>query len=249
MNVEHAWITPAWASPPTVRALITTRVGGVSRGPYGSLNLGLHVGDDAAAVQINRARLRAYLPAEPCWLDQVHGARVVDAVDAADAVTLECADASVARCAGAVCVVLSADCLPVLMCDRAGSVVAAAHAGWRGLAAGVLEATVARMAVAPETLLAWLGPAIGPRVFEVGDDVRSCFVASDPLAAQAFVPGCTPGKWFADLFMLARLRLARAGVAQVSGDGVCTYSDAERFYSYRREHVTGRFASLVWLES
>ena len=236
-------LTPDWPAPPKVRALVTTRGGGVSAPPFEAFNLGSHVGDAPQAVAVNRARLRALLPGEPCWLNQVHGLAVADADDARGVPE---ADAAVARQPGRVCAVLTADCLPVLFCDRAGSVVAAAHAGWRGLAAGVLEATVTRMAVPAQQVIAWLGPAIGPAAFEVGGEVREAFVAQDAATAAAFVPGAR-GKWMADLFRLARLRLARAGVSSVHGGGVCTHADRARFYSYRRDGVTGRFASLIWL--
>ena len=249
-------IRPDWTTPSNVRALLTTRLGGCSLPPYDGFNLGEHVGDDPQAVARNRAMLRELLPAEPSWLSQVHGCAVVDAgipasgvpasgVPAAD---VPVADAAVAREPGRVCVVMTADCLPVLFCDDDGSVVAAAHAGWRGLAGGVLEATIAKMAVSPTRLRAWLGPAIGPDSFEVGDEVRDAFVAVDPGAAQAFVPTPAPGKWLADLFMLARRRLQAAGVGRIEGGGVCTVKDAEHFYSYRRDRRTGRFASMVWLE-
>lgn len=238
-------IVPDWPAPSNVRALVTTRGGGVSASPYGSFNLGAHVGDLPEAVAENRSRLRCLLPDEPVWLDQVHGTTVLEADCAAG---LAQADASLARRPGVVCSVMTADCLPVLFCDDTGSVVAAAHAGWRGLAAGVLEATVARMAVAPECVLAWLGPAIGPTAFEVGAEVRDAFVAADPGAAEAFVGHQQPDKWLADLFMLARRRLVRAGVSRVYGGGLCTVSDVARFYSYRRDGVTGRFASMVWRE-
>lgn len=237
-------IVPDWPAPPGVRALVTTRHGGVSAGPYASLNLGRHVGDDPAAVAENRRRLGTLLPAEPVWLQQVHGTGVADAGSCAG---MPEADAAFARRAGVVCAILTADCLPVLLCDGEGTVVAAAHAGWRGLAAGVLEATVAAMAVEPGRLLAWLGPAIGPAAFEVGEDVRTAFVAGDDGAAAAFTPG-RPGKWFADLYALARRRLERAGVARVWGGGACTYAEPGRFYSFRRERDTGRMASLVWIE-
>ena len=223
---------------------MTTREGGVSSPPWDSFNLGDHVGDDAAHVAENRARLRVQLPAEPAWLKQIHGATVVDA--GSDALT---ADASVTRQAGCVCAVLTADCLPVLFCDRAGRVVAAAHAGWRGLAQGVLEATVAAMQVPPGEVLAWMGAAIGPRAFEVGDDVRLAFVTQHPEAAAAFVPDPSgvPGKWLADIYQLARIRLNRVGVHAIYGGGRCTFNEADRFYSYRRDGVTGRMASLIWL--
>lgn len=237
-------IHPDWPAPPTVGACVSTRVGGVSLPPYDSLNLGSHVGDDEAAVAENRARLRVVLPAEPVWLNQVHGVAVADADMATGVPT---ADAAVARQPGRVCAVLTADCLPVLFCDEGGTVVGAAHAGWRGLVEGVLEATVQRMAVPTATVLAWLGPAIGPQAFEVGEEVRAAFIAIDPAAATAFVPGVRAGKWMADLFELARQRLRRMGVVRIHGGGTCTHADGARFYSYRRDGVTGRFASLIWL--
>ncbi|OZA28359.1 MAG: multi-copper polyphenol oxidoreductase [Hydrogenophilales bacterium 17-61-9] len=223
---------------------MTTREGGVSRPPWASFNLGDHVGDDPAHVAENRARLRRQLPAEPDWLRQVHGATVVEVGSG----WVE-ADAAFTRQAGSVCAVLTADCLPVLFCDRAGSVVAAAHAGWRGLAGGVLEATVAAMRVPPGEVLAWMGAAIGPQAFEVGDEVRQAFIKQHPEAAVAFVshPGAEPGKWLADIYQLARIRLNCAGVQAVYGGGRCTFNEADRFYSYRRDGVTGRMASLIWL--
>ncbi|MGL1834564.1 peptidoglycan editing factor PgeF [Rhodocyclaceae bacterium SMB388] len=241
------FIRPVWEAPTNVHALVTTRAGGVSRSPYEFLNLGLHVGDDPEAVQENRALVRSHLPAEPVWLEQVHGTVVaeLDHVMAGDAPPM--ADAAVARRTGVVCAVMSADCLPVILCDDAGSVVAAAHAGWRGLAAGVLETTVDRMGVAPGRLRAWLGPAIGPDAFEVGDEVRDRFISGDPDLGVAFRPAGAPGKWMADLYQLARNRLQNVGVERVGGGGWCTFSDAGRFYSYRRDRVTGRFATLVWL--
>jgi hypothetical protein len=241
------WIVPDWPAPPGVRALSTTRTGGVSHAPYASLNLGQHVGDDPAAVRENRRRLRAVLPAEPVWLQQVHGTRVFG-VDGRGVDPPPEADAAWTAARDVVCAVMTADCLPVLFCDDAGTTVAAAHAGWRGLVGGVLENTVAALPVAPERLLAWLGPAIGPSAFEVGDEVRAAFVAADPAAARAFTPG-TAGKWMANLFLLARQRLARAGVGRVYGGGVCTVSDPERFYSHRRDRVSGRQATLVWLQA
>ncbi len=237
------WIVPDWPAPARVRALATTRAGGVSAPPYDGFNLATHVGDDPAAVIENRRRLRSALPAEPLWLTQVHGTRVVSA-EAAESGSE--ADACVARAPGRVCAVQSADCLPVLFADLAGTVVAAAHAGWRGLAAGVLERTAAAMAVAPKDLIAWLGPAIGPAAFEVGAEVREIFCGRDPAAAGAFAAN-ERGRWQCDLAALARLRLAQAGVTRVFGGGWCTYSDPLRFYSYRRDGVTGRMASLIWL--
>lgn len=238
------WIVPDWPAPQRVRALVTVRTGGASRGPYASFNLGAHVGDDPAAVERNRERLRAALPADPVWLQQVHG---TDVVDAATAPPLARADAAVARTRHVVCAVLTADCVPVLLADRGSDAVAIAHAGWRGLAAGVIEAAVARMGVPAAGLIAWLGPAIGPRSYEVGPEVRAAFVRHDAAAAAAFAPHRSE-RFLADLFMLARQRLAAAGVAAVYGGGRCTYTDAERFYSYRREPATGRFASLVWID-
>lgn len=239
----HDWIVPDWPAPSGVRALVTTRSGGVSAAPYATLNLGAHVGDSADAVAENRARLRRHLPAEPCWLEQIHGTAVADADHAGRGVPR--ADAAVARQPGRVCAVLTADCLPVLLCRDDGAVVAAAHAGWRGLAAGVLEAAVAAMDGPAHRLLAWLGPAIGPQAFEVGPEVRDVFVAHDAAAAQAFAPG-RGDRCFADLYRLARLRLAAAGVMRVSGGGWCTFGDAARFYSYRRDGRTGRMATLIW---
>lgn len=262
---------PRWAAPPPVRALMTTRAGGTSAGPWGlhdaragGLNLGMHCGDDPAAVRRNRARLCAALPAAPAWLRQVHGAAVADAdargpvqdAAVADANVHEQADepqadASVARRPGSVCVVLVADCLPVLLAARDASVVAAAHAGWRGLAGGVLEATVGAMrarAGSATGIVAWLGPCIGPGAFEVGAEVRERFCDADVLAGEAFRPAARPGKWLADLPALARQRLVRAGVTQVAGGRWCTVADARRFYSFRRDGVTGRMAACVWID-
>lgn len=238
-------ILPDWPAPPGVHSLMTTREGGVSGPPWTSLNLGDHVGDDPANVAANRARLRRQLPAEPGWLRQIHSKRVVELGRDDDRE----ADAAFTRQAGTVCAVLTADCLPVLFCDRAGSVVAAAHAGWRGLADGILEASVAAMQVPPGEILAWMGAAIGPQAFEVGDEVREAFVSQHPEAAAAFLPhpSSAPGKWLADIYRLARTRLDRVGVDAVYGGGCCTFSEAERFYSYRRDGVTGRMASLIWL--
>ena len=236
-------ILPDWPAPPNVKSLMTTREGGVSCTPWASLNLGDHVGDDPAHVAANRARLREMLPAEPGWLRQVHSDRVVDLGRDAN---LE-ADASFTREKGRVCAVLTADCLPVLFCDRAGSVVAAAHAGWRGLAGGVLEATVAAMQVDPGELLAWMGAAIGPAAFEVGDEVRAAFVGRHAATAAAFVPQPAPGKWLADIYQLARIRLESVGVRAVYGGGRCTFGEPDSFFSYRRDGVTGRMASLIWL--
>lgn len=238
-------IRPDWPAPVGVLAWSTTRTGGESVGPYASLNLGDHVGDEPERVSRNRERLRQRLglACEPLWLRQVHGCAVVEA---GAAPTGCAADAAVAHGPGQVCAVLTADCLPVLLCDRAGSAVAAVHAGWRGLAAGVVDGAVAALGVGPAQVLAWLGPAIGPEAFEVGSEVRSLFLAADPGAEDAF-RSTGKDRWLADLYSLARRRLSRAGVTDVFGGGYCTYSDPGRFFSYRRDQVTGRMASLIWL--
>lgn len=244
--IDLALIRPDWPAPATVRAVATTRAGGVSTGPWAGLNLGDHVDDDPAAVAENRARLRAAvaLPAAPHWLRQVHGIEVAIPGRHEPAT----ADAAVTRETGRVLAILTADCLPVLLTSRDGSVVAAAHAGWRGLAAGVLEATLAVMDCAPADVLAWLGPAIGPAAFEVGEDVRAASLDSDPGAGAAFVANAR-GRWQADLPALARRRLGAAGVTAVYGGDLCTHADAARFYSHRRDGRTGRMASLIWIES
>lgn len=239
------WIVPDWPAPTRVKALVTTRNGGLSAGPYASLNLGLRVNDDPAIVERNRALLRKHLPAEPRWLQQVHGNRAVDAARVQQPVE---ADAATSRASDTVCVVMVADCMPVFLADRSGTVVGAAHAGWRGLAAGVIENTVRSMAVAPSELVAWLGPAIGPAAFEVGADVRDAFVGPDAGAAPAFIDH-KPGKWLADLFTLARRRLHAIGVTDVYGGGLCTVSDPRRFYSHRRDRITGRMAALIWISA
>jgi YfiH family protein len=239
-----AGIVPDWPAPAHVRAVVTERGGGVSVGRYGSFNLGAHVGDTADAVRENRRRLvrGLELPSEPRWLDQVHGTRIA----ALDADESGPADGVVTRSQGVVCAILTADCLPVLLTDRAGTRVGAAHAGWRGLAAGVLPAAVTAMGAPASALLAWLGPAIGPHAYEVGPEVRAAFLARDPAASAAFTPNAR-GRWQADLYALARLSLAAAGVTAVFGGGLCTATDAERFFSHRREAPCGRMASLIWL--
>lgn len=240
-------IRPEWPAPPAVCAFVTTRAGGVSVGPYACLNLGDHVGDAAATVAANRRIVRACLPSEPLWLRQVHGVAVAR-FEASPASLIE-ADASVAFQERQVCAILTADCLPVLFCDRAGTVVAAAHAGWRGLLAGVLEHTLKAMNVPPSQVLAWLGPAIGPTAFEVGGEVREAFVGRDAAAGLAFQPGRQVGKWWADLACLARMRLEFFGVGGVWGGGECTFSDAARYFSYRRDGVTGRQGAFIWREA
>jgi len=240
------FILPDWPAPPNVHACASTRVGGMSAAPFESFNLATHVGDDAKSVEVNRAKLRTVLrlPAEPLWLEQVHGCAVAEAGSDPEGCA---ADATVVRGPGAVAAVLTADCLPVLLCDRGGRVAAAAHAGWRGLVGGVIEAALARLGVPPAQVLAWLGPAIGPAAFEVGPEVREQFLQTTAGAEAAFRPS-PAGRWLADLYTLARLRLTAQGVRSVSGGHWCTYHDAARFYSYRRDGVTGRMASLIWLE-
>lgn len=243
MPISSHWIAPEWPAPPRVRAVITTRAGGASRGAFESFNLGAHVGDDALAVAHNRRELRRYLPAEPLWMRQVHGVRVIDA----DTVSAETeADGAVTRSARKVLVVLTADCLPVLLCDEAGAVAGIAHAGWRGLAGGVIERVVAAMRVAPERVLAYIGPGIGARAYEVGQEVREAFLAQSADAAQAFTAR-EGGKFLADLALLARQRLRRIGVTRVQASAHCTYADRESFFSFRRDGATGRMASLIWL--
>ncbi len=248
-------LRPDWPAPaPPVGALSTLRAGGVSSGPWGDLDggggldLGLHVGDREDDVRENRRRLRALLPAEPAWLTQVHGATVVDAANAAGAPP-PCADASFSNRPGVVCAILTADCMPVLLADVNGKVVGAAHAGWRGLAGGVLENTLQAMRDAGAgDIVAWLGPAIGPANFEVGEDVRTAFIAHDPSAVGAFAPRPgVSGKYLADLYALARLRLGAAGVTAIGGGGHCTVAEPQSFYSYRRDGVTGRMATLIWI--
>ena len=269
-----------WPAPARVKAWVSTRDGGISRAPYSTLNLGTHVGDEPDAVAENRRRLAAALglPAEPNWLTQVHGRRVVDLDESWSGP----ADGAVTGRTGVVCAVLTADCLPVLLADSSGSRVGIAHAGWRGLASGVLQAAVAAMKTPPGELLVWLGPAIGPDAYEVGDDVRTAFVdvdangdadaaadadadtdpdgagnadanaaavadaGADADAAMAFCPN-ERGRWQADLYALARLRLQQLGVTSIHGGGSCTYSEPERFFSHRREAPCGRMASLIWL--
>jgi len=245
MKAPHRdWLIPDWHAPSDVRAFVTTRAGGISPSPFDSMNLGLRSGDDIQNVLRNRAILRDCLPAEPAWLRQIHGAGVVDAS------TVEHepeADASWAAGSGVVCAVMVADCMPVLLCERDGRAVAAAHAGWRGLSTGVIEATVQAMGVPPAQLMAWLGPAIGPRNFEVGEDVLQAFMKFDERAAEAFAPyPGRQGKWLCDLYLLARQRLARLGVTEVTGGGFCTVEEA-RWFSHRRDRGrSGRMAAFIW---
>ena len=246
MTMINEWIRPEWPAPDNVHAVTTTRAGGVSISPFDTLNLADHVGDEPAHVKENRRRLfhKLKLPAEPRWLKQVHGTHSL----AADRSNPECceADATFTSQQNVVCVVLTADCLPILLCNQDGTQVAAIHAGWRGLLDGVIESTLAEMDCGRDGLMAWLGPAIGPEVFEVGHDVRDAFIDRDSEAVTAFKQSAN-NKWLADIYALARQRLSRAGVSAVYGAGFCTYSDADRFYSYRRDGVTGRMATLIWI--
>jgi YfiH family protein len=242
MKLLHA----DWPAPGNVHAVTTTRLGGVSVSPYDSLNLGDHVADEPAAVVANRQRLvdTLGLSDQPQWLQQVHGVQVVEA--ASDGWVPE-ADACWSDRAAQACIVMTADCLPVFFCDRAGTRVAVAHAGWRGLADGILEATLAGFPD-PGQVLCWLGPAIGPQAFEVGGEVRVRFCDAHPDAISAFVPGTGTDKWLADIYRLARLRLSAAGVGWIGGGEHCTYREADLFFSYRRDGVTGRMASVIWLD-
>ncbi len=245
MNLFQHCILPDWPAPNNVRALQTTRGGGLSVAPYDSLNLGTHVGDVPLTVVRNRMLLNTIFPGEPVWLEQVHGTTVASA-DTAGCVPQ--ADACIARKSGAVCVVMTADCLPILLCDVQGTVVAAIHAGWRGLAAGVIEATVREMQINGAQLMAWLGPAIGRNAFEVGAEVREIFMQNNPASDAAFVAQTARGKYHADLYVLARLRLNALGITQIYGGDRCTYTESEQFFSYRRDGVTGRMGTFIWLE-
>jgi len=268
-SIHDGCIIPDWPAPPNVKALQTTRHGGVSIAPYDSLNLGDHIGDTPHAVARNRQLLFPLMPSEPVWLNQVHGVAVVNA-DATSCPPQ--ADACIATHPAAVCVVMTADCLPVLLCNDDGSLVGAAHAGWRGLCGGVIERTVRAMDTPPQTLMAWLGPAIGPLAFEVGEEVREAFVAMQPQASAAFTPYHQPVptmgtgvgstlpsrermparagegvKYLADIYLLARQRLEALGITRIYGGGLCTYSDRMRFFSYRRDGMTGRMGTFIWL--
>lgn len=247
MSLPADWIVPDWPAPAGVRAFVTTRAGGESEGEYASLNLGLHGGDDPARVQRNRAIVRAHLPSEPVYLAQVHGTQVADLDLDRDLPARVEADAAVASRPGRVAVVLTADCMPVFLCDRAGRRVAVAHAGWRGMAAGVLENALAAIGADPAEVIAWMGPTIGPEAFEVGPEVRAAFVERDAGAAGAFRPH-VPGKFLANLYDLARRRLELARVGAVSGGGYCTHHDAARFFSYRRAPRSGRMGAFIWKE-
>jgi polyphenol oxidase len=249
---NNSIIMPNWPAPANVCALQTTRLGGVSFAPYDSFNLGLHVNDDPLHVAQNRQLLRQFLPSEPIWLNQVHG---INVVDAANASSVPQADASFTMQKNVVCVTMTADCLPILLCDTAGTMVASIHAGWRSLCDGVIEATVAKMPVKTKDLMAWFGPAIGPNAFEVGSEVRAQFIAKDIKAEQAFkVHGVNQEqeKWLGDIYKIATQRLNNLGITQIYGGGQengpwCTYTDKEHFFSFRRDGNTGRMATLIWL--
>jgi polyphenol oxidase len=249
--VNTLWFEPEWPAPSGVRVVSTLRGeaggGGASKAPYACFNLGRHVGDDPLAVAENRRILRrgAGLPAEPAWLPQVHGVTVTDLDEGSPADAAS--DAAITRHSGNVCAILTADCLPIVFATDTGDTVAAAHAGWRGMAAGVIGATVRAMAIQPERLIAWLGPAIGPSHFEVGGEVREALLSADPGAGDAFKANAR-GKFMADLAMLARRQLENLGVNRIHGGGECTYAHADRYFSYRRDGVTGRQATLIWRE-
>ncbi len=237
------FIIPDWPAPANVKALQTTRAGGISTGSYASLNLGDHVKDNPLHVAHNRQSLSPFLPTEPVWLQQVHGIRVIDASTSS---CLETADASFSTRKEVVCVTMTADCLPVLLCDKAGTVVAAIHAGWRSLCDGVIEAAVEVMPGEASHLMAWLGPAIGPEAFEVGGEVRQQFILHDAQAEAAFRPH--GNKWLGDLYTIARQRLQSSGITRIYGGGRCTYTEPESFFSFRRDGDTGRMATFIWLE-
>ena len=244
--IPKEWIVPDLPAPRRVRAFVTTREGGVSEGEYASLNLGASAGDKAANVSRNRSIVRSRLPAEPRWMAQVHGTEVAFLDELGQGVAPK-ADAAITKSPGVVAGVLTADCMPLFFCDAGGTRVAVAHAGWRGMAAGVIENTVRALAVPPGDIIVWLGPAIGPAAFEVGPEVREAFVAVDENAAHAF-RAHAPGKFMADLYALGRGRLQRAGVSSIHGGGFCTRTDSARFFSYRRAKASGRMGAFIWME-
>lgn len=237
------FIIPDWPAPANVKAIQTTRLGGYSVAPYGSLNLGLHVQDDGLAVAKNRQLLSDYLPSQPVWLNQVHG---VEVIDVTKSLCVQDADASFSKNKNVVCVTMTADCLPVLLCNQQGTAVASIHAGWRSLCDGVIEATIKMMGVESEELMAWLGPAIGPDAFEVGSEVREAFIAQDAQADQAFK--AYGDKWLGDLYGIAKQRLNKQGLNKIYGGGECTYSTPSRYFSFRRDGLTGRMATMIWFE-
>lgn len=244
--IPSQWLVPDWDAPACVRAFVTTRQGGVSEGGYASLNLGASSGDDPRRVAENRLIVRQHLPGMPRWMKQVHGIDVVK-VDELGTHDVPIADAAVVGESGRVAAVLTADCMPLFLCDGGGGKAGVVHAGWRGMVAGVIENAVRAIGGAPSEVIAWMGPTIGPTAFEVGPEVREAFLAADRGADAAFTAH-TPGKYMADLYALARMRLARAGVTRIHGGGFCTYNDSGRFFSYRREKASGRMGAFIWLE-
>lgn len=243
-----SFLIPKWPIPANVRAYTTTRIGGVSKGAYESFNLGPYVQDDETHVTTNRQYLKKILqlPAEPVWLKQIHSTQVIHLNETFNNQLIE-ADGSWTQQSGKVCVVTTADCLPVLLCDQKGTCVSALHAGWRGLMNGILEEGVKALSVPPREVLAWLGPAISAEVYEVGEEVRQAFLQEDKKSEQAFRPSERAEHWYMDIYLLARQRLQAAGVSAIFGGEHCTYREADKFYSYRRDKVTGRMASLIWL--
>ena len=246
MSLPGGWLVPEWPAPSKVRAFVTTREGGVSEGNYASMNLGTSSGDDSGKVARNRLIVREHLPRVPRWMKQVHGTTVAD-LSALGERDVPVADAAVTRPGGEVAVVLTADCMPVFFTDRAGKRAAVAHAGWRGLSAGVLESTLASLQADPAEVVAWMGPAIGPDAFEVGPEVKQAFEKADAAAGEAFRPH-KPLKFMADLYALARMRLAKAGVRAIHGGGFCTFSETDRFFSYRRAQASGRMGAFIWID-
>ena len=245
-EIPAEWIEPDWAAPGNVRAFVTTRAGGVSKGEYAAMNLGLHSGDERANVERNREIVRTHLPSAPRWMAQVHGIAVCD-LDRLGPDDGPRADAAVTGEPKRVAVVLTADCMPLFLCDARGTRVGVAHAGWRGMAAGVIESTVRALGVPAQEVLAWMGPAIGPAAFEVGPEVRAAFMEVEARAGNAFVPH-GDGKYLADLYALARQRLERAGVRSVFGGGFCTWRETTRLFSYRRVQASGRMGAFIWME-
>lgn len=245
MSINSSFIIPDWPAPKNVKSLQTTRMGGVSQGVFTGFNLGDHVADDPSYVALNRKQLADQLPSRPKWLTQVHGVDVVNVATCEQGVS---ADASFCHEPNGVCVVMTADCLPLLFCDEQGRQVAAAHAGWRGLLDGVIEQTLQTFTSPMSQVLVWLGPAIGPEAFEVGAEVRAAFIEKDPAAEVCFKPSGQANKWLADIYALAKLRLQAKGVSKIYGGEFCTFSQADTFFSYRRDGQTGRMASCIWRE-
>lgn len=243
--MTNNWITPDWPAPLGIKAASTLRTGGISKGDFASWNLADHVNDDADHVKINRQRLRQQLqlPSKPIWLNQIHGNRVITATNDA---TNTSADASYSRQAGIICTVMTADCLPLLLCSKDGLCVAAVHCGWRGLLAGIINQTCLAMKLSNDSLV-WMGPAIGSQVFTVGSEVRQLFIANNAAYRPAFV-GQAKGKWLADIYRIARINLAEIGITQIYGGNRCTYSENQHFFSYRKQNQTGRMATLIWRE-